>query len=130
MRVKFNCSQRASLLTGCTLMLCGPVFASGSAVAGAAGPDCGFRTEKHGGLFIVGAIASSGFPDTGRYTLEMSKKNSGGISRNMQQGDFSIQPGLETVLSTTAMEAAAEGHVSARLTLKSKRGVSTCTFPQ
>jgi hypothetical protein len=81
-------------------------------------------------MFIIQPIASSTVPDSGRYTLELAKSNSGGISRTVQQGDFSLRPGSETVLSTTALEEAAEGHVSARLTVKSKRGVSTCVFPQ
>ena len=110
-------------------MLCGTVLAAGSASAGE-GPQCGIRTEKRGGLFILHAVASSAIPDEGRYEFLVSKQNAGGISRNVQSGDFSLKPGSEAVLSTLAMEAAAEGHVTARLTVQSKRGVSTCTFPR
>lgn len=129
MRAHSHRGYGASFLTGCALFLCGTVLAAGSASAGE-GPQCGIRTEKRGGLFVLHAVASSVIPDSGRYEFLVSKQNAGGTSRNVQSGDFSLKPGVEAVLSTLAMEAAAQGHVTARLTVQSRRGVSTCTFPR
>ena len=92
--------------------------------------DCSLRAKKVDALFVIQGVATSHVNVSGRYEVIIRKKNNAGISQNVQQGTFSLQPGTESILTTVAMEEEAEGHVSASMTLDTNFGRMTCLFPQ
>ena len=111
------------------------LFSAFPALASASGPPdgtvvCRIRMERKSGLLFLHAMAASARPASGSYTLILRKHSATGTSQTMQQGDVALRPGSETLLATTAVEAGAEGHLSASLTLDTNRGRTTCRFPQ
>lgn len=91
--------------------------------------NCSLRAKKVGVLFVFQGVATSQVNVSGRYEVIIRKKNNAGISQNIQQGTFALQPGTESILTTVAMEAEAEGHVSASMMLDTNFGRMTCLFP-
>lgn len=81
-------------------------------------------------MFVLRAVVRSPDAIAGSYRLALTKRNAGGTSQTIQQGQFDLRAGGESSLATTALEAAAEGHVTASLTLETDRGNVRCRFPE
>ncbi|HZK92317.1 MAG TPA: curli-like amyloid fiber formation chaperone CsgH [Stellaceae bacterium] len=94
-----------------------------------AGVECRIEATTAGGFLRLQAIGRSAAPASGHYQLSISKRNAGGSTDNRQSGDFTLTPGEDRVLATVMLEAAAEGHYSAQLSLNWNGGSASCHSP-
>jgi hypothetical protein len=81
-------------------------------------------------MFEIQAIVRSPSAIAGTYRLVTVKHNDAGTSQTVQQGRFDLPNGGERQLSTTLLEAASKGHVTASLMLGTDQGEVLCSFPK
>jgi hypothetical protein len=121
-------ADRCFLLT--CLLIAGVVIDGALAFAQAGVPQCFIIAQQTNGMFKVTAIVRSQSAVSGSFRLVATKRNDGGTSQTVQQGQFDLTQGGEQEISATAFEAAAEGHVTVGLRLKTDRGDVSCSFPK
>jgi len=91
--------------------------------------ECRIAATVAGGFLKLQAMARSTGVASGRYVFAVSKHSAGGSTDNRQSGNFTLAPGEERALTTVMLEAAADGHYSARLSLTWDGGSATCQAP-
>jgi hypothetical protein len=130
--------SRHSIRTWCFLLAIGAAVDFGGfldpgekahAGASTAVVKCAIRVTSGSDFIRLEAVAQSGTSVSGQYDLSISKQSSTGSSQNMQSGDFSLTSDQEQVLATTVLDASAQGHYSARLSLQWRHGRVTCSSP-
>jgi hypothetical protein len=104
------------------------------AVASATGTTmnvgCQIRAIPYNDMLRLEAVAVGPRPATGNYQFEVFKQSSSGTSQNVQSGEFELDAGRDTILTTVILEGAARGRYRARLTLDSQEfGRISCVSP-
>jgi hypothetical protein len=91
--------------------------------------ECRIDATSSSGLLRLQAIGHSGAKVSGRYQFSISKHNAAGSTANQQSGDFTLAPREDRVIATIMLEAAADGHYSAQLSLHWDGGSVSCHAP-
>ncbi len=111
------------------LMIGGIVHASATTSAADNAVTCEIRSESKNGMLWLTAIAHSHHPVSGQYHLIVSKRGESGSSDNAQSGEFTLNQGHDSVLTTTVLDGGAIGHYSARLSIETNAGRVSCHSP-
>jgi len=94
------------------------------------GVECQVTVDKREPFFVLRAIARSDVPISGTYRLVLIKHDTAGTSHSLQQGSFDLQPGSDSILATTMVDAGDESELIAKLLIETERGVSQCELPE
>jgi hypothetical protein len=100
------------------------VMASASAV------KCDIRTKADAEGIRLEATARSKERVQGEYVFTVLKQSSSGTSQTEQSGEFALERGGETVLTTVVLDAAARDHYRASLTMTWDHGRVACQSPE
>jgi hypothetical protein len=101
-----------------------------SAFASQGNAECLITADQRGGMFVVKVTVRSPSAISGAYRLAATKRNEGGTSQTIQQGQFDLPQGGERQISAIAFEAAAAGHVTVSTRLNTDQGDVSCSFPE
>lgn len=91
--------------------------------------SCNIGATLVNGFLRLQAVGRSDTLVSGHYVFSISKRNSTGLSENTESGDFTLAPGQDRVLATVVLEAAADRHFSADLSLNWGSGKTSCHAP-
>ena len=91
--------------------------------------ECRIEATSTAGFLRLQAMGHSGVPVSGRYQFSISKHNAAGSTANQQSGNFTLTPREDQVIATVLLEAVAEGHYSAQLSLNWDGGSVSCHAP-
>jgi len=95
-----------------------------------AGVECLVTADRREPFLVVRAIARSDVPISGTYKLVLIKHSMAGTSHSIQQGSFDLQPGSDSLLATTMVDAGDETELIAKLLIETDRGISQCGLPE
>lgn len=105
-------------------------IAGASATESTMNVGCQIRAIPLNGMLRLEAVAVGPRQATGNYQLEVFKQSPSGTSQNVQSGEFELDAGRDTILTTVILEGAARGRYRARLTLDSEEfGRISCVSP-
>jgi hypothetical protein len=91
--------------------------------------QCKITATESDGFLRLDAFGRSDTPISGSYSFQIDKHDSAGSSLNQQSGDFSLRPGVDQIVTTVMLEAAAKEHYSASLLLTWDGGKTSCRSP-
>lgn len=97
-----------------------------TAAGGGAPLTCAIGTTPVPGGVRVEAVATAGTDLTGTYRLSVGSGDGNNASTIAQGGEFTVQAGGRSVLSSVVLGGDAGSHFTARLTVEWPGGQATC----
>lgn len=91
--------------------------------------DCQIHKTVQSGVLRLDAIVGSRASSQGLYRFNVVKNASSGSSQNVQSGEFALERGQSSILTTVVLDDSAVGHYTATLVIESQSGSITCVSP-